>query len=193
MKRSVKTALLLSCALILLGAALFTGAAVYMGFDLTKASMTPLLATNTYDVTEDFSSIRINGGECSVKLLPSDDDTCKVVILETKKIHHTVKVTDGTLSINRWDDRSWMDHFGLYLYPLEVNIYLPQKQLDNIYINVASGSIHIENITCRELNASAASGHIFVWNSYADTVDLKTGQPLPNTRKDLRITISTAK
>ena len=174
MKRSVKTALLLSCALILLGAALFTGAAVYMGFDLTKASMTPLLATNTYDVTEDFSSIRINGGECSVKLLPSDDDTCKVVILETKKIHHTVKVTDGTLSINRWDDRSWLDHLGLYLYPLEVSIYLPQKQLDNIYINVASGSIHIENITCRELNASAASGHIFVWNSYADTVDLKT-------------------
>ena len=193
MKRSVKTALLLSCALILLGAALFTGAAVYMGFDLTKASMTPLLATNTYDVTEDFTSIYVNGGECSVKLLPSDDDTCKVVILETKKIHHTVKVTDGSLSINRWDDRSWLDHFGLYLYPLEVTIYLPQKEFDSLDINVASGNIdmaadfsfqnirlssssgtiELRNISCEELTANVISGSIILSDCYADTVDLK--------------------
>lgn len=173
MKLSTKVALILACVLIVAGAALFFGAANSMGFDLKKASMTPMI-TKTYDITEGFSSIQVNGAECSINILPSEVDSCKVVLLDSEKIYHGVSVSNGVLTINRWEDRSWLDHFGLYLYPLEVNIYLPQKQLDNIYINVASGSIHIENITCRELNASAASGHIFVWNSYADTVDLKT-------------------
>ena len=173
MKHSVKIALLFACGLILAGIALSFGAAVTMGFNLRNASMTPMV-TKTYDVTEEFSSIRVNGAECSINILPSQDNSSKVEILDSEKIYHEVSVSNGLLAINRWDTRSWLDHFGLYLYPLEVNIYLPQKQLDNIYINVASGSIHIENITCRELNASAASGHIFVWNSYADTVDLKT-------------------
>ncbi len=173
MKLSVKVALILACVLIVAGAALFFGAASTMNFDIRKASMTAMV-TNSYDITEDFSSICVSGRECIVKLLPSEDNTCKVVVQETEKLYHTVSVHNGVLNINRIDVRNLIDYIGIHFYPLEVNIYLPQKELNNIDINIINGNIDIKSITCQKVTASVISGHIFIWDSYADTVDLKT-------------------
>ncbi len=173
MKLSTKVALILALILIVAGAALFFGAASTMNFDLRKASMTAMV-TNTYDITDEFTSISVNAGECTVNLLPSEDNTCKVVVLESKKVHHTVNVAHDRLIINRLDERNLIDYIGLYFYPLEINIYLPQKELDNININIDSGTIDINGVTCQEVTATMVSGSILLSNCYADIVDLET-------------------
>ena len=102
--------------------------------------------TDTYTITDGFSNIRVSGAECDVRLIPSEDASCTVLCRETDRIAHTVTVKNGTLTVERTDNRKWFEHIGFmwsYWGPIEVNIYLPEIAYENLYVRTASGKIDI--------------------------------------------------
>ena len=105
--------------------------------------------TNTHVVTEDFTSIRVWGAECDVRLIPSEDAACTVLCNETDRITHTVAVKNGVLTIERTDNRKWFEHIGFmwhYWGPIEVIVYLPERAYEDLYIRTASGSVEIPDV-----------------------------------------------
>lgn len=101
---------------------------------------------NTYALTEGFSNITVRAAESDVRLLPSEDGTCKVLCNETDKITHTVAVESGTLTIRRVDNRKWYEQIGFIWNassPIEVIIYLPARTYEALYVRTASGNVEV--------------------------------------------------
>ena len=71
-------------------------------FDVSKLDKTEY-ETNTYIVSEDFEKIKINTKETDIVLLASEDNTCKVICVEQKKLKHSVSAENGTLQISEMD------------------------------------------------------------------------------------------
>ena len=140
---NIKTVfIIIAIVMIGLGFVLSFGAIVAMRFDFNKMN-TILFRTNTYSIDNKFANIRINGAECSVRILPSNDALGKVVCQESDKIVHTVTVKDNTLMIERIDKRRWYEHFGVYWGHMEIEVYLPQSEFESLYVKNLSGDIVI--------------------------------------------------
>lgn len=103
-------------------------------------------AANTYTVTDSFTNIKVWGAECDVRLIPSEDGTCTVLCSETDRVTHNVSVKNGTLTIERTDDRKWYEHIGFtwsYWGPMEVVISLPERAYGDLDVRTASGKVEI--------------------------------------------------
>ena len=66
-----------------------------LGFDLGKLS-TVTYVTNTYDVSEKFQNISIDGDTENIKFVFSEEEKCRVVCFEEENDLHTVRVEDQT-------------------------------------------------------------------------------------------------
>ena len=103
-------------------------------------------AATTYTVTDSFTNIKVWGAECDVRLIPSEDGTCTVLCNETDRVTHTVSVKNGTLIIERTDNRKWYEHIGFtwsYWGPMEVVVSLPGRAYGDLDVRTASGRVEI--------------------------------------------------
>lgn len=120
--------------------------------------------THTYAPEEAFRSISVWGSECDVRLLPSEDNVCRVVCRETDRITHTVTVKNGTLLIERTDDRKWYEHIGVtwnYWGPVEVEVHLPKGDYDELRIRTVSGDVEVpESFSFARAEVEGTSGSI---------------------------------
>ena len=120
--------------------------------------------TNAYVVHEGFTNIRVWGAECDVRLIPSEDATCTVLCNETDRITHTVTVENGTLTIQRADNRRWFEHIGFmwhYWGPIEVIISLPEQAYEDLSIRTVSGAVEIpDSFSFSRAEVDGVSGDI---------------------------------
>lgn len=152
-------------------AALCTAAGAFLSFSALAALDfnyfelgTMDTAENTYVLAETFTNITVNGAECDVRLLPSEDGTCTVVCSETNRIAHTVTVENNTLTIERTDDRKWYEHIGFmwsYRGPIEVLVCLPERTYENLAIQTASGTVEVpDDFSFARAEVDGVSGDI---------------------------------
>ncbi len=164
-----------------------------MGFDFTGMN-TLNSVTNTCDVDETFTNIAVKGAECDIRLLPSEDGTCRVVCTESDSIRHSIEVVNGTLNITRHDRRSWYMHFGVWWGSMDIVIYLPESELGELNATSVSGDIEIPedfsfetaalqstsgDITChahveKDLSAATTSGNIRLGGSDCEALSVSS-------------------
>ncbi|MGN0593138.1 MAG: DUF4097 family beta strand repeat-containing protein [Ruminococcus sp.] len=131
-------------------------------FDFSRMS-TIQLETNTYFVDEAFRSIRIEGAECDVRLVPSDQAYCEVVCTEKEHVSNTIKVSDDTLIITRKDNRKWYESIGIdwNTCDMELTLYLPESDYETLYVKSLSGDTEIPaSFTFSETELYSSSGDI---------------------------------
>lgn len=117
--------------------------------------------SNTYTIDKAFTNISIDGMECNIKLIPSDDNKYKVVCRESDKIYHSVSVENDTLFIKRNDNREWYEHFGIYWSDMEVSVYLPENNYGELYAKSLSGEIVIpETFSFDSADVQSTSGNV---------------------------------
>ncbi len=145
---------------IVLGCAIFLIAFAGTGFDLSQLN-TMKFKTNTYDVNESFSHIRVEGAECDIRIVPSPTDMCRVVCTEGDKIFHTVTVRDDTLTVTRTDQRRWYEHIGIYWGAMAITLELPARAYGKLELQSASGAITVpDGFTFSQAEIKTASGEI---------------------------------
>lgn len=160
MKTAKKVAIIVAVVMIVAGLAVSAGALFMLDFDFTKLN-TISFVTNTYEIDEEISSISVNGAECDVRILPSEDGSCKVVCQESDKISHTIDVENNELVVERHDNRKWYEHIGVYWGEMEIAIYIPQGEYDDLYAKNLSGDIVIpEGFSFESAEVQSTSGSV---------------------------------
>lgn len=174
MKITKKNIMIIAVVLIVAGIFLSFGALASMDFDFNKLN-TLSFVTNTYSVDEEFTNISVEGAECDIRLLPSEDASCRVVCNESDRISHSVTVKDNTLTIDRTDNRKWWERIGIYLGKMEIAVYLPQTEYEALYALSLSGTIDIsEDFSFAEAEIYNTSGDVEFLASVKNDLKIKT-------------------
>lgn len=163
MKTARKKALRFALISVAAGLLISFAALVALDFNFFEmGTMEPV--TNTYAVTDAFTGVSVWGAECDVRLIPSRDATCTVLCSETDRIAHTVAVRNGTLIIERTDNRKWFEHIGFmwsYWGPIEVVICLPEGAYEDLRVRTTSGDVEIpEAFSFAQAEVNVVSGDI---------------------------------
>jgi len=158
--------------LVAVGGVIFIGALAAVGFDASKLE-TWFFHTNTYEFSDDFDSISINTEVAGVTILPSDDDVCRVICYEDDTLTNTVKVENGTLSIESVNTRKWYDNIGISINDPSVTVYLPEEAYASVSVTVTTGTITLESVICDSLNATVTTGNISLEGCDAGEMNLE--------------------
>ena len=156
-----KTKIWLICALclILIGGLVCAGGLASMDFDLTRLSSTQY-TTSTYQIQEPFQEILLEVDLSHVELLPSADNTCKIVSKSAEKITHSFFVKDDTLFIEELDARKWYDYIGVNLGSPQITIYLPAKDYEAIAIETDTGDVVLKEIYAARMVVATDIGDV---------------------------------
>lgn len=158
--KAAKNTLIVALAFIIIGLFISLGGLIAMDFKFTELN-TADFVTNTYSVSEEFTNISVKSAECNVRLLFSDDDSCKVVCNERDNITHSVTVENGTLIIDRTDKRKWYEHIGIFFGKMEIIVYLPKTEYESLYVSTVSGDIEVsDDFTFAEADIHNTSGDV---------------------------------
>ncbi|MDE5917327.1 MAG: DUF4097 domain-containing protein [Oscillospiraceae bacterium] len=169
-----KVWIIAAISLLIVGAIIFTGAMTALDFDFTKLS-TEKYETNSYEVSEDFSKISIDVTTADIVLASSDNENCKVVCYEQKKLKHSIAVKDDTLIIDTIDTRKWYDYLGIAFENMKMTVYLPQDKYTSLLINTATGDVEIpKNFTFENIDVTSATADAFCYASASDTIKIET-------------------
>lgn len=167
--------------LVTIGVVIFAAVLTAYRWNFSRLS-TGSYETNTYEISEKFSSIEMNTETADVHFEASSGNKCKVVCYEQKNLKHTVAVKNGTLTVNSEDTRKWYDHIGINLSSPKVTVYLPESgytalsitgstgeidiaeklKFDSAAVFVSTGEMNISNISAGTINLSASTGDINV-------------------------------
>ncbi len=148
--------------------------------------------TNTYTVEEEFRDVEVRTSSFDIEVLPSEDDTCRVVCKELDIYHFLVSVEHNTLYIRPEKDSG---HFNARNIPLRIEVYLPEPvyrslhlktssgdiivpggfQFEKIYLRTSSGNIWLNETAIEgQLNVKTSSGNVHfdrcdAYDIYVDT------------------------
>lgn len=175
MNRAKKILLIISAACIVAGLLLCFGAFAATGFAFAGLNSLTF-ESHTYTIEEPFVNLFIDGAECDVRLLPSEDGGCTVVCRESDKIDHTVRVVDGTLTVERVDHRRWYEHIvNFHWEKMEVTIYLPEKEYASLSVTSVSGDVTIPmDFSFTDAKVRSTSGNIHFLASVENGLSVKT-------------------
>ncbi len=142
MKASTKRAMIVAAGMLLLGVILAAAGFFGMG-----ASFRPLetvsFSTREYAPEEPFDAVSIRGGSCDVKLLPSEDGTCRVVCREEDGRPFRVAAEKGVLSVEETNT----DKYQLFRFSAEspeITVYLPIRDYERFYAELSTGDLRLQ-------------------------------------------------
>ncbi len=164
-----KRTVIISLIMVFIGITLIAGGCFAMGFDFRK------LDKHTYterivEITDAFENIIVTKGS-DIRLLPSEDGKCRVVFTESDTVSYSSTVEDGTLTIERVENRKWLDYFGFNFTSYSVKLYLPEAKYNSVNIKTFSGDIELsEGLTFHHVNLDCSSGDIRCYAAIDDNL-----------------------
>jgi len=192
----MKKALIIASCLMIAGVLLCFTAMLLIDFDFKKLD-TNTYTTNTYEFTELINDIDLDCNTADIKILPSDSDKTKVVILENEDDTHTTKVVGNKLSIQNEDDE-WYENifFGFNFRSPEITIYLPQKNYSSIYVDNSTGDLNIKEINFDTIEIEVSTGDTTLNNITTSHIEIESSTGSVNLTKisaykDINIETST--
>lgn len=167
----MKTLLITALCLILVGSAIFLLVVCFTdgGFkEIFNGNGTETVK----NVTDSFDSININTDTANITLLPSDDESCKVVSYDVKKIKYEVSVVDGALRIKATDERRWFERiFSFCNATLE--IYLTENAYSSLSIDEDTGNISVPNdFSFKNVDIDLSTGNTELCASVSNSVSI---------------------
>ncbi len=174
MNKKMKNSFLVAGGLCVAGLVLFLICLFGVGFDFRKMSNVTY-ETNTHEISDTFTDIKVDVSTADVRFMPSDTDFCKVVCKETNQLKHSVKVENGTLVIDAVDQREWFDFIGFVFESPEVTVYLPETEYVRLDMKGNTGDVKVpEQFRFSRAKVEVDTGDIFWSAPVTTTLELKT-------------------
>ncbi len=160
MGKNAKKWLIAAASLVTAGAIMFAAAMTAHHWDFSRLS-TVHFETNTYEISEAFSGIKLNTETADILFAVSDDNTCRVVCYEEEKRKHSVGVQDGALTVSAVDGREWHDYISFSFQSPKVTVYLPKTEYASLVIEGSTGDITLpEDFTFGSMDLSLSTGNV---------------------------------
>ena len=120
------------------------------------------ITENRYDINDAFEGIQIDVIGADVSILPTEENTAKVVCFEKEKVMHSVYVQDGALHISAVDTRAWYNHISPFSFKTPaITVYLPNQIYAALVIKNDTGDIEVNEIfTFESANISVSTGDV---------------------------------
>lgn len=174
MSKTIKKWLITAASLTALGFIILIGAMAALDFDFSKIS-TLTYETNTYEVNGDFDKISIDVNITDIIFAQSDDESCQVVCFEAEKVKHSVRCTNGTLTIGVTDNRKWYDYFGISFASPKMTIYLPKSEYASLLIDTDTSDINIpKSFSFNELEIESDTGNVDCMANVSDSIKIES-------------------
>ncbi len=144
MKKGTIAWLIVAAIFIIAGGTVFVGAMTALNWDFSGLS-TFEYEEKQLEITEEYQNITVRTKTANVVFELSKDDKTTVYFTEQKNLHHTVTVTDGSLTVEVKDTRKWYEHIGISLKEQTVRIVLPMGSYGKLAINNTTGDVTVPN------------------------------------------------
>ena len=120
------------------------------------------ITENRYDINDAFEGIQIDVIGADVSILPTEENTAKVVCFEKEKVMHSVYVQDGALHISAVDTRAWYNYISPFSFKTpSVTVYLPNKTYCALVIGGDTSDINVsKEFTFGSANISVSTGDV---------------------------------
>ena len=129
----------------------------------------------SYDIDDEFNDIFISVDTADVRFLKSEDGKCRVECVEGYKITHTASVKDGTLKIERRDERKWYELITIIPVHFEVTVYLPEGEWGKLNIKTSTGDTEIaRDFGFASIDIGQSTGNIALSCQSGGNINLKT-------------------
>ena len=131
-----------------------------MGFDFGRSDGETYKVTQ-YEVSQEFSDVKIWASVDDVEFVLSNDGKCAVECHEMEGIHHEVKVENGTLMISVKDEREWYQHFRFWTRSPKITVMLPKTALGSLSVETNTGDLKIpEGFTFTDVDVQVGTGDV---------------------------------
>lgn len=128
------------------------------------------VSTNTYEIEEAFTNISVDTDTADVVFALSENGRSRVTCDEEKKLYYSVSVQDGTLRIDRVDERRWYDYIRIFdFHSKKITVYLPQSEYaalsvrgstGNVAIHLSTGDTTLTGVRCKNLITEGDTGKL---------------------------------
>lgn len=170
MRKTKKLWLVVATLAVFLGMTLFVLSACSADWEFGRFD-TVAYETNTHVVDEVFHDIVIQTDTSDVVLVPSEDDTCRVVCYEESHVKHSVSVSDGVLNVTAVDTRAWYEWIGIRFGRTKVTVFLPQSEYDSLRIEGHTGTIEVPKaFRFEEIALSSDTGEVRCFADATNTI-----------------------
>ena len=201
MKKRTKAAVIIAISLIITGVIVFTATMFSLDFDFSKLDNS-VYVTNTYEYTDGVKNIKADLDSTDIKVLPSEDDTLKVVCNEKEDAPHRVSVEGDTLIIEN-TEKEWYEYLSVVnIDRSEITLYIPEKfataviiysndytgtaytSVYNIDLETDTGDITVEDFNyLKSVTAETDTGDIYLYNSNISIIKAQADTGNINIRK----------
>lgn len=193
----MKTYIIVSIGLILVGLILFTVVMFVNHWDFSKLS-TIKYVDNTHSVQESFSRISIETSTADIRFVPSDTQDCQVILHEQENLRHRVLVEEGCLTIHLEHNRHWYDYIGINFSTPKITVALPQQEYNSLIIKGSTGNVDVpSDFRFQSSDIQVSTGDVKYQASVAENLNIQvtTGQiAVENlTAGDVSLQVSTGK
>lgn len=136
---------------------------------------TATYVTETHEITEEIRRISVTADTSDITILLAEDGICKVVCHEEPNLKHKVTVSDGTLTIQRVDERKWYEHISIGAESLSVTVYLTEQTYETLTVRNSTGDVTVsEDFTFDGVDISVSTGDVKNSASSAGATSIKT-------------------
>lgn len=175
MRKTTLVLLIAAAALIVVGLVVFCLGMMLMNWDFTKLS-TAEYFTNEYEITEDYDNISVSVDTADVIFLPSESGITKVSCYEKEIEKHSVKVVNGTLTVNvESNNKKWYQYISFNGSLAKVTVYLPKAEYEALVLRGGTGRLELPNtLSFKSIDASLSTGDAICNSSAEELVKIKT-------------------
>ena len=145
-----------------------------LNWDFGKLS-TVKYETNTHIINNNFDNISLSADTADITFIPSGDGNCKIVCYEESKIKHSVTVEDGTLNIQKRDERKWYEHIGINFHSHKITVYLPAGEYGRLTIRTDTSDTKIaKDFKFKNIDINQSTGDVINYASALECIQIKT-------------------
>ena len=162
--------IIVATALIVLGSLLFVITMSACKWDFTALSTQK--QTNTHNINQAFSNIEFDTDTTKITFVLTEDEACRVVCEDSKKLSHTVAVENQTLKVTSKTTKTFPSFFS---FNHSVEVYLPKADYDELTITSKTGDILIPaGLSFKGVSITLTTGDVEFLASATDYVQIKT-------------------
>lgn len=168
MNKLKKVWITVAVCLIVIGSIISVLALTSLNFDFSSLS-TEKFIESEQQIVQDFNNIKIDVNTSDIKFVPSNDEKCRVISVDTKNVKHTATVQGDTLLISIQDNRKWYEHIGISLGNTSLTVVLPEDSYAALNITADTSDIIIsQDFTFDSIDIEGSTGDV---NSKAKAVN----------------------